>query len=315
MHIRFTRSAGANGAMQLSAYSAPMQAFISRCSARSANNHINHSNVRGNKRMAARAIWKGVLQLGRTELPVKLYSAVEDQTVHFHLLDKRSHARVKQHMVNPATDKEVRKDEIRKGYEIEPDTFVIVGDEDLEKLESEPSTEIVVDSFLPQGRIGHQYYDRPYYLGPDGDAKTYFALAAALANKRREGLARWVMRRKEYSGALRSRDGYLLLITLRHADEVITAREIGPPAGKAPDAREIRMAEQLVSVLEGEFQAEDYSDEYRDRVLKYIEAKAKGRKQRLQAIPKRGGETKSLVDALAASLKSASGRGKEKAVA
>ena len=75
--------------------------------------------------------------------------------------------------MNPATDEEVRKDEIRKGYEIEPDTFVIVGDEDLEKLEPEPSTEIVVDSFLPQGRIGHQYYDRPYYLGPDGDAKTY----------------------------------------------------------------------------------------------------------------------------------------------
>ena len=264
--------------------------------------------------MAARAIWKGSIRLGRTQLPVKLYSAVEDSTVHFHLLEKRTHSRVKQHMVNPESGKEVRNDEVRKGYEVEPGTFVIVEDEDLQKLEPEPSTDIEVTAFLPEGRIGYQYYDRPYYLGPDGDAKTYFALAQALEHKEREGLARWVMRKKEYTGALRSFDGYLLLITLRHAEEVLTAKEIGSPPGKAPDAREIRMAEQLVSVLEGEFHAEDYSDEYRDRVLKHIEAKAKGRKPKLERIPQRR-ETTSLVDALAESLKSASGSGRKKAVA
>src|SRR5688572_4263429 len=117
--------------------------------------------------MAARAIWKGSIDLGRTELPVKLYSAVEDRAVHFHLLEKRTHARVKQHMVNPSTSKEVRTDEVRKGYEVEPDTFVIVDDSDLQKIEPEPSTSIEVTSFLPEGRIGQQYYDRPYFLGPD----------------------------------------------------------------------------------------------------------------------------------------------------
>ena len=265
--------------------------------------------------MAARAIWKGSIDLGRTQLPIKLYSAVEDRAVHFHLLEKRAHARIKQHMVNPSTSKEVRNDEVRKGYEIEPDTFVLVEDEELNKLEPEPSSTIEVTSFLPEGRIGYQYYDRPYYLGPDGDTKTYFALAEALARKGREGLARWVMRKKEYVGALRSNDGYLLLITLRHAEEVLTTREIGAPPGKAPDPREIKMAEQLVAVLEDEFRAQDYADEYRDRVLKHIEAKAKGRKPKLETLPKIGPEPKSLIDALAASLKASSGKRKEKAVA
>ena len=265
--------------------------------------------------MAARAIWKGSINLGQTELPVKLYSAVEDGTVHFHLLEKRTHARVKQHMVNPSTSKEVRTDEVRKGYEIEPNTFVIVDDDDLNKIEPEPSTTIELTSFVPKGSIGHQYYDRPYYLGPDGDTKTYFALAEALTRKEREGLARWVMRKKEYVGALRSNDGYLLLITLRHAEEVLTAREIGSPDGKAPDPREIKMAEQLVAVLEDEFRPQEYSDEYRERVLKHIEAKAKGRKPKLEALPKRGAEPKSLMEALAASLKASDGKTKEKAVA
>jgi DNA end-binding protein Ku len=244
-----------------------------------------------------------------------MYAAVEDRGVHFHLLEKRTRARVKQHMVNPDNGKEVPTDEIRKGYEIEPHTFVIVDDEDLAKLEPEPSTVIEVEHYLPQGRIGHQYYDRPYYLGPDGDTKAYFALAEALARKEREGLARWVMRKKRYVGALRSRDGYLLLITLRHAEEVLSARDLEPPPGRPPDAREIKMAEQLVAALEDEFRPEEYADEYRERVLKYIESKAKGRKPKLKTIemPQPG---KDLAAALAASLKTASKpEKKEKAVA
>jgi DNA end-binding protein Ku len=122
------------------------------------------------------------------------------------------------------------------------------------------------------------------------------------------------MRKKHYVGALCSRDGYLLLITLRHADEVLSARDLPAPPGKPPEEREIKMAEQLVAALEDEFRPEDYSDDYRDRVLKYIEAKAKGRKPKLETIAKPQA-TKSLTDALAASLKAASKTKKEKAVA
>lgn len=265
--------------------------------------------------MASRAIWKGTLELGRSHIPIKLYAAVKDLTVHFHLLERRRHARVKQRMVSPDTGKEVPSNEIRKGYEIEPDKFVIVEDDDLDTIQPEPSTAIEVPHFLPEGRIGHQYYERPYYLGPDGDTKSYFALAEALARKEREGVAQWVMRKKEYVGALRSREGYLLLITLRHEEEVISARDLRPPEAKPADVREVKMAEQLVSALEDEFRAEDYTDQYRDRVLKYIEAKAKGRKPKLEMIQTRR-PPKSLADMLAASLKSAEALSrKEKAVA
>jgi len=272
-------------------------------------------DAKENSCMATRAIWKGSIELGRTRLPVKLYSAVEGRELHFHLLEKKTHTRVRQRMVNPGTGKEVPHEEIRKGDEIEPDRFVIVEDEDLEKLEPEPSTAIEITGFLPEGGIGQQYFDAPYYLGPDGDAKTYFALAEALENKRREGLTRWVMRKKNYIGALCARDGYLMLITLRHAEEVLTARELGPAPGKAPQPREVKMAEQLVSVLEAEFRAEDYADEFHDRVLKYIQAKANGRKPKLKALPRQRRESKSLIDALSASLKSVASKEKEKAVA
>ena len=265
--------------------------------------------------MAARAIWKGSISLGRTKLPIKLYSAVEGRGLHFNLLEKKTHKRVRQHMVNPSTGEEVPHEEITKGYEIEPDTFVLVEEEELEKLEPEPSTDVEIIGFLPEGRIGQQYFDAPYYLGPDGDAKSYFALAEALENKRREGLTRWVMRKKDYIGALCARDGYLMLITLRFAEEVLTARQLGPPPGKAPDQREVKMAEQLVSVLQGDFRAQDYTDQYHEKVLKYIEAKAKGRKPKLAALPKRRSEPKSLMAALNASLKSLSSKEKEKKVA
>src|SRR5262245_36950057 len=98
--------------------------------------------------MAARAIWKGELKLGSTKLPVKLYSAVEDRSVRFHILD-RSRTRVKQHMVEPESGKEVPNAEIRKGYEIEPGKFVLLDEADLKTLVPEPSRDIEVSEFLP----------------------------------------------------------------------------------------------------------------------------------------------------------------------
>ena len=97
--------------------------------------------------MAARAIWKGELKMGATRVPVNLYSAVADKTVHFHILEDRTKARVKQHMVDPDTGKEVPSDEIQKGYEVEPGTFVILTDEELESLEPEPNRDIEISHF------------------------------------------------------------------------------------------------------------------------------------------------------------------------
>jgi len=234
--------------------------------------------------MAARAIWKGELKLNSTKVPVKLYSAVQDQTVRFHILEQKSKTRVKQHMVEPESGKEVSNEEIQKGFEVEPGTFVILDEEELAKLEPEASREIEITQFLPPSQIPPEYFDRPYYLGPDGDQDAYFALAEALRKKEREGVAHWVMRKQPYVGAVRAVDDYLMLFTLRNAEEVLSAKDLPKPAGRAPDKKELAMATQLVELLKGEFDPKEYKDEYRERVMEFVEKKAKGHKPRLHLV-------------------------------
>ena len=251
--------------------------------------------------MAARAIWKGELKIGTQKLPVKLYSAVEDTSVRFHILDGSKRNRVKQHMVQPESGEEVETKDIRKGYEIEPGKYVILDDEELEKLKPAPTRDIEVSGFIPIKAIPQQFYERPYFLGPDGDQRDYFALARALENQQTEGIAHWVMRNKAYSGALGAQDGYLVLSTLRNAGQVIAADELPKPDGHAPTKKEIEMAKHLVSMLEGEFDPADYKDEYRERVLEFIAKKAKGHAPRLAAV-KTKRKTTSLDTVLAKSI-------------
>ena len=234
--------------------------------------------------MTARAIWKGELKLNSTRVPVKLYSAIQDQTVRFHILDEKSKTRVKQHMVEADSGQEVPNEEIKKAFEVEPGTFVILEPEELEKLAPEPSREIEITRFVPPKKIPPEYYDRPYYLGPDGDQEAYFALAEALKNKEKEGLARWVMRKQPYVGALRAEDDYLVLLTLRHTEEVLSARDLPRPAGRAPDKKELSMAKQLVEMLKGDFDPKEYKDDYRARVMEFVEKKAKGHKPKLHLV-------------------------------
>jgi DNA end-binding protein Ku len=253
--------------------------------------------------MAARAIWKGELKIGSSKIPVKLYSGVVDRTVRFHILEDKHLTRVKQHMVNSESGEEVTNAEIQKGYEVEPGKFVILTDEEIKELEPEPSRDIEVTEFVPPEAISQQWYERPYYLGPDGDEKAYFALVEALKKTGREGIAHWVMRNKPYVGALRAQDDYLMLVTLRNAEEVISARDLPKPEGRAPTQKELNMAKQLVGLLEGEFNAADYKDQYRERVMRFIESKAKGKAPRLRAVKSKR-QAASLDSVLEKSLQS-----------
>lgn len=251
--------------------------------------------------MAARAIWKGELKLGTQKVPVKLFSAVEDKSVRFHILDNTKRNRVKQHMVDPQSGEEVETKDIRKGYEVEPGRFVILEEEELEGLKPEPSREIEVSHFVGIEDIPQQFYERPYYLAPDGDQANYFALAKALENQQSEGIASWVMRNKAYTGALGAQDGYLVLSTLRNEGEVIDADELPQPSGRPPTKKELEMAKHLVSLLEGEFNPSDYKDEYRERVMEFIAKKAKGRAPKLAPV-KAKRKTTSLDSVLAKSI-------------
>jgi DNA end-binding protein Ku len=253
------------------------------------------------RKNGARAMWKGVISFGSVELPVKLYSAVQDRDVHFRLLHRTDKQPVKQVMINPETDEEVPSERIRKAYD-DGDVLVLLDDEELEAIKPKPSREIEITRFVDPEDVTWQWYDRPYYLGPDGTAGQYFAMADALTSQNKHGIARWVMRNKEYVGAVVPEDDRLMLITLRHADEIIPISALEPPAGRIPDAKEVKLAEQLISTLESDFDPGEFKDEFRERVLEFIEKKAKGRAPKLRKLPAQRPSEKSLADVLAASL-------------
>lgn len=227
--------------------------------------------------MAARAIWKATLELGDVSVPVKLYSAVENRGTHFRLLDPETLAPVSQRMVEPDSGEEVESGAVERGFELQPGLLVKLDEEELDSLEPEPSRAIDMVAFVPDVEIDHRWYDRPYYLGPDGDEEAYFALVEALRKEGREGLARWTMRKKRYVGALRTRGRHLVLITLRHLEEVVDASALPRPDATAPTKAEAKMAQQLVAMLRGPFEPERYRDEYRDRVMELVAAKREGR--------------------------------------
>jgi DNA end-binding protein Ku len=257
--------------------------------------------------MTARAIWKGIIRLGEVAVPVKLYGAVEEKTVHFRLLHAADNTPVKQEMVHPETNDVVPAAAIRHGYETEDGRMVILTDEELQNLEPEPSRQIDILSFLPGGAVDHRWYERPYFLGPDEDQEAYAALTAALDGTGMEGLARWVMRNKEYFGVLRLQAGYPVLITLRHTEEVVQLSALDIPAGREIDQREFAMAEQLVAAMADTFDPNQYRDEYRQRVMGLIAAKASGKVIPIRkAAPKK--TTGDLKKALEASLRAAGGR-------
>jgi DNA end-binding protein Ku len=192
----------------------------------------------------------------------------------------------------------------------------VLDDEELEALEPPESRSIEVLHFLPAGAIHHQWHERPYYLAPDGDAGAYYALAEALAHKKREGLAKWVMRRKQYFGTLRSEGDYLVLISLRSAEEVLLPKELPAPRSRASTKNELRMAERLISMLEGSFRPEEFHDEYAERLQEFLEARAKGKKPKLATIKPRKAATKSLERDLERSIETMErSRGREKEAA
>lgn len=252
--------------------------------------------------MAARAIWKGIIHIGTLEVPVKLYSAVQDHTVRFRLLHKTDKTPVRQELVSSESGEVVEYKDVRKAFPLTRGRMVVLENEELESLEPEDSRDVEITRFVDPDEIDHRWYERAYYLGPDGDSKAYFAAAAALEKKGKEGVARWVMRDRAYVGALRAEDGYLMLIALRHADEIIDAESLKPPGGRELQKRELEMAEQLLGALHGEFDPSQFKDEYRARVLDLVEAKAAGKKPKVVAFRPKKVKEEDIADALEASL-------------
>jgi DNA end-binding protein Ku len=253
-------------------------------------------------------MWSGAISFGLVNVPIKLYSAVSRKTVRFHQLNGETGNRIAQKRVDPVTGEEVAYENIVKGYELTRDRYVLITPDELDTLDPEKSRTIDIEDFVDLADIDPVYYDHPYYLVPDkGAAKAYGLLLNAMRESGRVAIARVVLRSKEQLVAIRpDRDGDLLMMeTMIFADEVVPKDDLD----ELPDAkdlhaseRELKMAQQLIESLSGEFEPERYKDEYREKVLELIERKAHG--EEIAAAPEAPEPAKvpDLMAALEASL-------------
>ena len=227
-----------------------------------------------------RAIWSGSISFGLVNIPVKLFNAVSRKSVSFNQIDSRTGARIKYQKVSGADGSEVPNDAIVKGYELPSGEYVLIDDDELATLDPEAVRTIDIEEFVDLADIDPIFYDSAYYLAPDkATMKPYALLAEAMERSQKVGIARFVMRSKQYLAAVRPKDGKLLLSTMVYADEVNDADGISELDGVAKvdvNDKELAMAEQLIESLSAEFQPDKFEDTYRNRVLDLIERKAAG---------------------------------------
>jgi DNA end-binding protein Ku len=229
----------------------------------------------------ARAIWKGSITFGLVEIPVGLVAAEESNDLAFHQIDKRTFARVGTKRINKETGEEVAWEDIVRGYEYEPDEYVVLTDEELAKANTKATQTIEIEDFVDQEEIDPVYFEKPYYLEPiKKGSKSYALLRETLVRTGKVGVATVVIRTRQHLAAVYAVDKYLVLNTLRYATELRDPSEL-----KVPDdlkeakvtPRELDMAERLVEDMEMTWDPTQFHDTYRDDLLKLIEEKAQGK--------------------------------------
>jgi DNA end-binding protein Ku len=227
-----------------------------------------------------RAIWNGSISFGLVNIPVKLYSAVSRKTVRFNQIDSATGARVKQKRVSADDGEEVPYERIVKGYELPSGDYVLITDDEVAALDPEAVRTIDIDEFVDLADIDPMFYDNAYHLVPDAQtAKPYKLLATAMEEAGKVGICHFVMRSKQYLGAVRPVDGRLVLSTMVYADEIVDPAEIGGfdlLDDIAIDEKEQAMAEQLIATLDATFDPSRHTDTYREAMLELIDRKAAG---------------------------------------
>ncbi|HEU4555457.1 MAG TPA: Ku protein [Chitinophaga sp.] len=250
-----------------------------------------------------RSIWSGSIGFGLVNIPVKLYSAVQDSRLDLDMLDKKNHARIRFQRVNEDTGKEVPWDQIVKGY-LYNDEYVILEDEDFEEASPKKSKIIEIESFVKEEEIDDIYFETPYFIEPDkAGVKAYDLLMKTLQKTKKVGLSRFVLRSKEHLAVVRPRENYLLLQQLRFEQELRSPEELTLPDNRTKvSKRELDMAEELVKQYSTTFDISQYKDEYTAELMKIIKAKASGKRRTVKKMKVVHTKSTDLFDQLKASL-------------
>jgi DNA end-binding protein Ku len=261
----------------------------------------------------ARGLWKGAISFGLVNVPVELFSAQKRSSeLDLTMLDRRDLAPVGYKRYNKASGKDVPWEDVVKGYEYADDKYVVLSEEDFRRANIEASRTVEIHGFVGSGEIPPLYYETPYYLAPARRGeKAYALLRDALKKAGKAGIATVVIRTRQYLAAVMAQDDVLLLNTLRYADELRSADELGIPerlANAKVSARELELALRLVEDMTEKWQPEKYKDTYRDDLLARVEEKVKaGQTEEITApekAPARARKGAEVIDLMALLKKS-----------
>ena len=228
----------------------------------------------------ARPIWTGTLSFGLLNVPVSLMSGERRTDLHFRMLDSRDHKPVRYERVNAETGEEVPWKEIVKAFEYDKGSYVVLEESDIKAAAPESHETVEVETFIDAAEIDPRYYEKPYVLVPGKKAeKGYVLLRETLRNSGRAGIARVVIRTREYLSAVLPQGDALVLMLLRYPQELVEPTEYKLPGGEASDYRispkELQMAEQLIDSMSGAWKPDDYRDEFRERLQAIIRKRIK----------------------------------------
>ena len=259
----------------------------------------------------ARPVWSGALSLGLVTVPVELYPAVADHTIHVHQFERGTSDRIRNRRVNERTGDEVTQDEIVKGYDLGGGDHVLV---EPDEIAPERSRRIDIEQFVELDEIDPWFYDRTYWLKPAKEdfAKAYGLLLQAMDRSEKAGVAKFMLRGKEYLCAIRAGEDVMVLNTLHFVADLRKPKDImgGLPSLPKPRPKELDMALALVDQMTAPWKPGDYRDEYSERVEELIEAKKQGKEIAHEEEPEPSADVVDLCEALSRSVKNRKGGGK-----
>lgn len=225
-----------------------------------------------------RPVWKGHISFGLVNVPVNLYPAEQRTDLQLHMIDSRDNSRVRYERVNEETGEEVPWDSVVRGFEYSDGNYVILSDEELKRAAPEATKAVEIQSFVKAGEIDPIYFATPYYLeAGKGGEKGYVLLREAMKDSGRVGIAKVVIRTRQYIAALSARGDVLMLELLRYPQEIRSTKELNVPSGTAKahgvSAQELKVARTLIDAMASEWKPGDHHDSYREQLMKWIEKK------------------------------------------
>ena len=253
-----------------------------------------------------KAIWNGAIGFGLVNIPVKMYSAVQDSNLDLDMLDKNDFSNIKFKRVNEKSGKEVKWANIVKGYMLDGN-YVVLESEDYAAASPEKTKVFSIEQFVQEEEIDSVYFEVPYFLEPQKNAENaYNLLLKALTKTKKAGIGTFVMRDKEIFGMIRPYNDEILIVNrLRFAQEIREYKELKLPNAKGPKAGELKMAISLIEQTSETFDPAAFKDTYADDLMKIIESKAKGKKvKKGKEEPEESGKVVDLMAQLKASLES-----------